>query len=371
MTDSRYDIIVFGATSFVGQIVCRYLTKEYQDPSLRWAAAGRSETRLRALQQELGADDTSMPILLANADDPGSLQALCHQCDVIISTVGPYALFGEPMVKACVESGTDYCDLTGETPRIQQMVARYQSLAEKTGARIVHCCGFDSIPSDLGVYFLQQQSKSRYGEYCSTVKMRVKAMRGGFSGGLGGFSFFGFLGFALLGLLAGLGFLRVVAVLPLDHASGPEEAGDAIGRLRALADPFLGLFEVEDDALLVVFRQQRIVGADLLDEAAVAGIARVGNDDAVVRTLFRAATGEPDFQGHVLSLSGFQFGLISDLGWRHPGGAHRNPGSGRMQEHATVSGSRIALRASGMTKGVWKVIFLPAVSHDDGSPPSR
>ena len=183
MTDSRYDIIVFGATSFVGQIVCRYLTKEYQDPSLRWAAAGRSETRLRALQQELGADDTSMPILLANADDPGSLQALCHQCDVIISTVGPYALFGEPMVKACVESGTDYCDLTGETPRIQQMVARYQSLAEKTGARIVHCCGFDSIPSDLGVYFLQQQSKSRYGEYCSTVKMRVKAMRGGFSGG--------------------------------------------------------------------------------------------------------------------------------------------------------------------------------------------
>lgn len=182
MTDTHYDVIVFGATSFVGQIVCQYLTTEYKGP-LRWAAAGRSESKLRSVQQALGASDEAMPILLANADDPRSLEALCRQCDVIISTVGPYALFGEPMVKACVETGTDYCDLTGETQWIQQMVERYQAQAEKTGARIVHCCGFDSIPSDLGVYFLQQQAKTRQGEYCSSVKMRVKAMRGGFSGG--------------------------------------------------------------------------------------------------------------------------------------------------------------------------------------------
>lgn len=183
MTDTHYDVIVFGATSFVGQIVCQYLTSEYKGPPLRWAAAGRSESKLRSVQQALGVSDDAMPILLANADDARSLEALCRQCDVIISTVGPYALFGEPMVKACVDTGTDYCDLTGETQWIQQMVERYQAQAEKTGARIVHCCGFDSIPSDLGVYFLQQQAKARQGEYCSSVKMRVKAMRGGFSGG--------------------------------------------------------------------------------------------------------------------------------------------------------------------------------------------
>ena len=183
MTDTHYDIIVFGATSFVGQIVCRYLSSEYNDPDLRWAAAGRSESKLRSLQQVLGTNDSSMPILLADADDPNSLQALCQRCDVIISTVGPYALFGEPMVKACVETGTDYCDLTGETQWIQRMVERYQAQAEQSGARIVHCCGFDSIPSDLGVYFLQEQTRDRYGEFCSAVKMRVKAMRGGFSGG--------------------------------------------------------------------------------------------------------------------------------------------------------------------------------------------
>ncbi len=183
MSDKHFDLIVFGATSFVGQIVCEYLTGEYPDKSLRWAAAGRSETKLRKLQQSLGANDDSMPILLANADEQSSLEALCRQCDVIISTVGPYALFGEPMVKACVETGTDYCDLTGETQWIQLMVERYQAVAEKTGARIVHCCGFDSIPSDLGVYFLQQQAKAQQGGFSSRVKMRVKAMRGGLSGG--------------------------------------------------------------------------------------------------------------------------------------------------------------------------------------------
>lgn len=183
MTAKPYDVIVFGATSFVGQIVCEYLTGDDRDESLRWAAAGRSESKLQALQQRLGCNDQSMPLLLADADDPASLAALCRQTDVIISTVGPYALFGEPMVKACVETGTDYCDLTGETQWIQRMIERYQARARETGARIVHCCGFDSIPSDLGVYFLQQQAQAQYGEYCQQVKMRVRGMRGGFSGG--------------------------------------------------------------------------------------------------------------------------------------------------------------------------------------------
>lgn len=183
MTAANYDVIIFGATSFVGQIVCEYLHKEYHDETLRWAAAGRSEQKLRSVQREIGADDKSMPLLVADANDPASLVALCQRARVIVSTVGPYALFGEPMVKACVETGTDYCDLTGEPQWIKRMIDAYASKATETGARIVHCCGFDSIPSDLGVHFLQDEAKRTFGQTCSTVKMRVKALRGGASGG--------------------------------------------------------------------------------------------------------------------------------------------------------------------------------------------
>ncbi|WP_372760772.1 trans-acting enoyl reductase family protein, partial [Litorivivens sp.] len=183
MSDTNFDVIVFGATSFVGQIVCEYLLNEQPDKSLRWAAAARSESKLRTLQSELGANDETMPLRLADANDPESLAALCRQTRVMISTVGPYALFGEPMVKACVETGTDYCDLTGETQWIKRMVDAYDTQAKETGARIVHCCGFDSIPSDLGVHFLQNQAQTSFGQPAVNVKLRVKAMRGGFSGG--------------------------------------------------------------------------------------------------------------------------------------------------------------------------------------------
>ncbi len=122
-------------------------------------------------------------MLVADAGDPASLEALCDQARVVVSTVGPYALYGEPMVKACSQSGTDYCDLTGEVQWIRRMIDRYGDAARESGARIVHCCGFDSIPSDLGVYFLQREALKRLGQPCTRVKMRVRSMRGGFSGG--------------------------------------------------------------------------------------------------------------------------------------------------------------------------------------------
>lgn len=108
---------------------------------------------------------------------------MCAQTRVIISTVGPYALYGEPLVQACVRAGTDYCDLTGEVQWIRKMVDRYEDEAKASGARIVHCCGFDSIPSDMGVWFLQQQAEQTFGEPCQDVRMRVKALKGEFSGG--------------------------------------------------------------------------------------------------------------------------------------------------------------------------------------------
>jgi short subunit dehydrogenase-like uncharacterized protein len=189
-----FDIVVFGATSFVGRILCRYLLDTYgadgsrtaaggAGQALRWAIAARSGKRLEELKRELGTEAAGLPVLVADAADESALRALVGRSRVIVSTVGPYALYGEPLVKVCAETGTDYCDLTGEVQWIRRMIDRHETAAKASGARIVHCCGFDSIPSDLGVLFLQQESRRRYGRAVSRVKMRVRAMRGGFSGG--------------------------------------------------------------------------------------------------------------------------------------------------------------------------------------------
>jgi len=196
-----YDLIIFGATSFVGQIVCRYLLQEFGTPAhpgarkLNWAIAGRSLEKLTTLKNELaksahsansavsGEAASTLDFIVADAEDETALNAMCKQTKVIVSTVGPYALYGELLVRACVETGTDYCDLTGEAQWMRRMIATYETSAVKSGARIVHACGFDSIPSDMGVWFLQSQSLLHYGEVCAAIKMRVKSLRGGASGG--------------------------------------------------------------------------------------------------------------------------------------------------------------------------------------------
>ncbi len=189
MSKPSLDVVVFGATSFVGQILCRYLLQEFGSKSqpgtrkLRWAIAGRSRAKLEALASSLGPVAKHLPIVVADAADEKALEALCTDTRVVISTVGPYALYGEPLVRVCTRLGTDYCDLSGEAPWMRRMIAQYSDAAERSGARIVHCCGFDSIPSDMGVWFLQQQSLLHFGEPCAEVKMRVRALRGTASGG--------------------------------------------------------------------------------------------------------------------------------------------------------------------------------------------
>ena len=178
------DVIAFGATSFVGQILCCYLLEEFgTHRELRWAAAGRSQGKLEELRASLGSEAATLPLVVADAADDAALRKLCASTRVMVSTVGPYALHGEPLVRACAESGTDYCDLTGEVQWIRRMVERYEAAVRKSGARIVHCCGFDFLPSDLGVHFLQSHAMSQFAAPWARVKMRVKVMRGGFSGG--------------------------------------------------------------------------------------------------------------------------------------------------------------------------------------------
>jgi short subunit dehydrogenase-like uncharacterized protein len=184
MNKKPYDVIIFGATSFVGQILTRYLLEQFGlDGSLRWAAAGRSRSKLEALRESLGAGAAGLKLLEADADDGPSLARLCTQGRIIVSTVGPYALYGEHLVQACAESGTDYCDLTGEVQWMRRMLTKYEASAVASGARIVHSCGFDSIPFDLGVHHLQSLARQRLGAACPEVKMRVRKMRGSFSGG--------------------------------------------------------------------------------------------------------------------------------------------------------------------------------------------
>lgn len=189
MSNRSLDVIVFGATSFVGQILCRYLMKEFGTPAapgqrrLRWAIAGRSSSKLKELQSALGSAAESLPVFTADASDLDALSKMAVQATVVVSTVGPYALYGDSLVKACAETGTDYCDLTGEAHWVKKMIDAHETAARQSGARIVPCCGFDSIPSDLGTWWLQQQSLLHYGEPLSKVKMRVRSMRGGASGG--------------------------------------------------------------------------------------------------------------------------------------------------------------------------------------------
>lgn len=185
----KVDIIVFGATSFVGQIVCRYLLETStgqsakQQNSVSWAMAGRSLQKLQSLHASLGSEAGNVPVIVADANDTASLKTLCERAKLVISTVGPYALYGEAVVKACVSSGTDYCDLTGEPQFIMKMLQRYEKIAKATGARIVHCCGFDSVPSDLGVWFTQQNAHAHFSSWCTSIAMRVHQLKGAASGG--------------------------------------------------------------------------------------------------------------------------------------------------------------------------------------------
>ena len=181
----RYDVVVFGATSFAGQLLAAYLAERFNgaNEKLTWALAGRSESKLAEVKRSLGAAGEDLPVIVADAGNAAQLEAMAGQARVVVSTVGPYALYGEPLVKVCAEGGTDYCDLTGEAQWIARMIERHEAAAKKSGARIVHCCGFDSIPSDMGVYYLQQQSRERFGAPCTAVKMRVRSLKGGASGG--------------------------------------------------------------------------------------------------------------------------------------------------------------------------------------------
>lgn len=186
MANKEFDIVVMGATGFTGQLVVEYLASTYGvDEDLKWAIAGRNRTKLEAARKASMAPDLAakLAIIEADTDNPQSLAAMAARTSVVCTTVGPYARYGTPVVEACVEQGTDYCDLTGEVQWMARVITAHQAAAQASGARIVHTCGFDSIPFDMGNWFLQETMHQQHGVYATAVKTRVGKFSGAASGG--------------------------------------------------------------------------------------------------------------------------------------------------------------------------------------------
>jgi len=186
MANRSFDIVVLGATGFTGQLVVEYLANRYGvDGELSWAIAGRNRDKLEGVRAACvkPALRDKLPILDADSTDPASLDRLAAQTSVVCTTVGPYARYGTPIVAACVANGTDYCDLTGEVQWMQRVIGKYQQDAEQSGARIVHTCGFDSIPFDMGNWFVQKTMQDTHGVHATQVRTRVGRFAGAASGG--------------------------------------------------------------------------------------------------------------------------------------------------------------------------------------------
>lgn len=183
MSSAKFDIVVYGATGFTGQLVAEYLTQSYKsDHTLKWAMAGRSLGKLKSVRDAVGAPGNT-PLIVADASDAASLKAMAEQTMSVITTVGPYQLYGEELLAACVATGTDYFDLCGEPIWMRQMIDKYEAAAKESGARIVFSCGFDSVPFELGAFVVQEEARRVFGAPASRVKGRVRDMRGTLSGG--------------------------------------------------------------------------------------------------------------------------------------------------------------------------------------------
>lgn len=181
-SSAEFDIVVYGASGFTGRLVAEYLAAKYGGGDLKWAVAGRDLDKLASVRDAVGAP-RDLPLIAADAENPASLRAMAGRTASVLSTVGPYQLYGSDLVAACAANGTDYLDLCGEPLWMRQMIDAHEAEARRSGARIVFSCGYDSLPFELGVYFLQQAARHRFGSPLSRVKGRVRKMKGTFSGG--------------------------------------------------------------------------------------------------------------------------------------------------------------------------------------------
>jgi short subunit dehydrogenase-like uncharacterized protein len=183
--ERELDIVLFGATGFTGRLVAEHLLKVYgAGKDLKWAIAGRDKSKLEIVRNEIGAPAT-LSLVVADTTDPASLTNMVRRTKLVASTVGPYRVYGTGLVAACASEGTDYVDITGESTWMHDMLV-HQERAKASGARIVFACGFDSIPFELGVYFLQKAAKAKFGAFAPRVRGRIRKLYPGIRGGMSG-----------------------------------------------------------------------------------------------------------------------------------------------------------------------------------------
>ena len=183
MSDREFDVVIFGASGYTGKLVAEYMHDQYgDDQSIKYAIAGRNTEKLLEVKKDLNLNE-DITILEVDSTDLDSLDKMTTSAKCILTTVGPYQLYGSKLVESCTKNGTDYVDLTGEPGWMYEMINAHKETAQKSGARLVFSCGFDSIPFDLGVYFVQNAAKEKFGKPAPHVRGRVKAMNGEFSGG--------------------------------------------------------------------------------------------------------------------------------------------------------------------------------------------
>ena len=183
MSDREFDVVIFGASGYTGKLVAEYMHDQYgNDHSIKYAIAGRNIEKLLEVKKDLRLNE-DISILEVDSSNLDSLDKMTRSARCILTTVGPYQLYGSKLVESCARNGTDYVDLTGEPGWMYEMINAHKETAQKSGARIVFSCGFDSIPFDLGVYFVQNAAKEKFGKPAPHVRGRVKAMNGEFSGG--------------------------------------------------------------------------------------------------------------------------------------------------------------------------------------------
>lgn len=234
--DPKYDIIVFGATGYTGQLISEHLAaRRRSGTTFTLALAGRSMEALAAARDAAGAPEDT-PLLVADAGDPASLRALVSCARSVITTVGPYQLHGSGLVAACAESGTDYLDLCGEPAWMRRMILQHHERATQSGARLLFACGFDSLPSEIGVWFCQKAARDALGAPVRAVRGRVRRFRGALSGGTGATIR------ATMDAMEADPTLRALSIDPFALTPGfsgpPQPAGDSLGD-----DPDLGPVE--------------------------------------------------------------------------------------------------------------------------------
>lgn len=309
--EREFDVIVWGATGFTGRLVAEYLLRVYGTGArLRWAMGGRSEKKLREVRAEVcreaGVDEANVPLVLGDAGDAAAMAALAQRTRVVCTTVGPYAKYGTPLLEACARTGTDYCDLTGEVQWMRRMIDGFDDIARASGARLVHTCGFDCIPSDMGVHFVQREMRARHGVVSPRIKYRVKGFSGGASGGTIA---------SMMNMLDEAGQDRaIVRVLghpyglnPANERSGPDQGDKVAPEYDADFDAWTGPFVMAAVDTRVVRRTNALLGYPYgrdfrYDEATLMGGGPLGFVKAVGLTTALGA-----------GMAALQFGAIRRL----------------------------------------------------------